>query len=187
MPLLLIHSSTSGVLVMLLAFPRKGHCQLRIYEPANCLQWPGISQGSLKLRRPTDDFGFLVCCGVNLTKRYSMSHVQMRVYTGTDVRAELQASCKDFLLAAVGINRHKRVLLPKILHWYARDFSHDAQSLMEWISTQLPQEKKEALRQCLKKSGKRMRHHMTVLPYDWSFRYLFDRNIHDSLKWLSEG
>jgi hypothetical protein len=32
-----------------------------------------------------------------------------------------------------------------------------------------------------------MRHHMTVLPYDWSFRYLFDRNIHDSLKWLSEG
>jgi hypothetical protein len=26
---------------------------------------------------------------------------------------------------------------------------------------------------------------MTVLPYDWSFRYLFDRNIHDSLKWLS--
>ncbi len=186
MPLHLIHSSTSGVLVIL-AFPRKGHCQLRIYEPANFLQWPGFSQGSLKLRRATDDFGFLVCCGVNLTKRYSMSHVQMRVYTGTDVRAELQASCKDFLLAAVGINRHKRVLLPKILHWYARDFSHDAQSLMEWISTQLPQEKKEALRQCLKKSGKRLRHHMTVLPYDWSFRYLFDRNIHDSLKWLSGG
>ncbi|CAM6047633.1 unnamed protein product [Sphagnum compactum] len=118
---------------------------------------------------------FALCCG-------SRSSPVMRVYTGTDVRAELQASCKDFLLAAVGINRHKRVLLPKILHWYARDFSHDAQSLMEWISTQLPQEKKEALRQCLKKSGKQLRHHMTVLPYDWSFRYLFDRNIHDSFK-----
>jgi len=118
---------------------------------------------------------FALCCG-------SRSSPVMRVYTGTDVRAELQASCKDFLMAAVGINRHKRVLLPKILHWYARDFSHDVQSLMEWISTQLPEEKKEALRQCLKKSGKQLRHHMTVLPYDWSFRYLFDRNIHDSFK-----
>jgi hypothetical protein len=54
-------------------------------------------------------------------------------------------------------------------------FSYDAQSLMQWISTQLPQQTKETLRQCLKKSGKRLRHHMTMLPYDWSFRYLLKK------------
>jgi len=40
-------------------------------------------------------------------------------------------------------------------------------------------------KQCLKKLGKRLQHHMTMLPYDWSFHYLFDRNILHSFKWLS--
>lgn len=30
--------------------------------------------------------------------------------------------------------RCSKVLVPKIMHWYAKDFSTDAASLLEWVS-----------------------------------------------------
>jgi hypothetical protein len=39
----------------------------------------------------------------------------------------------------------------------------------------------------LKKSRKRLKQHMTMLPYDWNFCYFFDRNIPDSFKWVNGG
>lgn len=81
-------------------------------------------------------------------------------------------------MAAVGVSKKKKVLLPKILHWYAKDFSHDAESLMEWIAAKLPPEKRSAFEECLKKKlGKGSRHRMSVRPYDWSFRYLYDQKL----------
>lgn len=103
------------------------------------------------------------------------SIVQMRVYTVTNIETELEQACRDYLMAAVGVNKKKRITIPKVLHWYARDFSHDAESLIEWIAAKLPQEKRAAFDECAKKkSSKGIRHRMSVQPYDWSFRYLYD-------------
>ena len=100
--------------------------------------------------------------------------VQLRVYTALNVEAELEQACRDYLMAAVGVNKKKTITIPKVLQWYARDFSHDAESLIEWIAAKLPQEKRIAFDECTKKSSKGVRHRMSVQPYDSTFRYLYD-------------
>jgi len=104
--------------------------------------------------------------------------LQLRVYTVANVQAELEIACRDYLMAAVGVNKRKRILLPKILHWYARDFSHDAESLIEWIAGKLPVEKRAAFDECLKKGrGKSTRHRILVQSYDWSLFYLYNPKL----------
>jgi len=68
-----------------------------------------------------------------------------------NIETELEQACRDYLMAAVGVNKKKSIMIPKILHWYARDFSHDAESLIEWIAGKLPLEKRAALDECTKK------------------------------------
>jgi hypothetical protein len=41
--------------------------------------------------------------------------LQLRVYTVAKVQAELEIACRDYLMATVGVNKRKRVFLPKIL------------------------------------------------------------------------
>jgi hypothetical protein len=106
--------------------------------------------------------------------------LQLRLYSAANIRTELEQACRDYLMAAVGVNkRTRRILIPKILHWYARDFSHDAESLIECIAARLPLEKRAAFDECIKKqSGNRRVHHrLSVQPYDWTFRYLYDPKL----------
>lgn len=96
------------------------------------------------------------------------------MYTAGAIHTELQDACRDFLTASVGLTRHSRVMIPKILHWFARDFSSDARSLLEWIALQLPDERRAAVEECLeKKRGKKTSQQMSIVSYDWNFRYLF--------------
>ncbi|KAH9532976.1 hypothetical protein CY35_18G027300 [Sphagnum magellanicum] len=112
---------------------------------------------------------FALACGTR-------SSPAVRIYTSTNIKAELEAACQDFLVASVGVSRQKHVLIPKILHWYARDFSHDATSLMKWVVLHLPPDQcSPGLDECLKiRPGKQPRYRVSVVPYNWSFRYLLD-------------
>lgn len=102
----------------------------------------------------------------------------MRVYTATNIDIELEEACRDFLMAAVSVHKKKTVVLPKLLHLYVQDFSHDAESLIEWIAAKLPHEKRLAFDECKKKrSSKGIRHRVSVQPYDWTFRYLYDPSL----------
>lgn len=97
----------------------------------------------------------------------------VRTYTAKHVRTELQEACRDYLSAHIGFTRHRRVIIPKILQWYARDFSHSAKSLLEWVAVQLPVDKRAVVEECLeKKKGKKR---LAVVTYNWSFRYLFEK------------
>ncbi|CAM6107311.1 unnamed protein product [Calypogeia fissa] len=121
------------------------------------------------LDRPEPLVSFALCCG-------SYSSPMVRVYTAGGIQTELKEACRDFLTASVGMTRHSRVMIPKIMHWYARDFSNDARSLLEWIALQLPDERRAPVQECLdKKRGKKTSQQMSIVSYDWTFRYLFKR------------
>ncbi|XP_073389143.1 uncharacterized protein [Physcomitrium patens] len=123
------------------------------------------------LDRPEPLVSFALCCG-------SRSSPVMRVYTATNIDIELEEACRDFLMAAVSVHKKKTVVLPKLLHLYVQDFSHDAESLIEWIAAKLPHEKRLAFDECKKKrSSKGIRHRVSVQPYDWTFRYLYDPSL----------
>ncbi|KAL2611906.1 hypothetical protein R1flu_023598 [Riccia fluitans] len=118
------------------------------------------------LDRPEPLISFALCCG-------SHSAPMVRTYTAKNVRTELQEACRDFLSAHIGFTRHKRVIIPKILQWYARDFSSSAKSLLEWVALQLPEEQRVLVEECLvQKKGKKR---LAVVTYNWNFRYIIEK------------
>ena len=65
--------------------------------------------------------------------------VQVRVYSAAGIRTELQVAARDYLGAAVRVG--SKVHLPKILHWYGKDFGADAGQLLQWVADHMPEER----------------------------------------------
>ncbi|KAH7416495.1 hypothetical protein KP509_14G094300 [Ceratopteris richardii] len=119
--------------------------------------------GTYGLDWPEPLVNFALCCG-------SWSSPALRVYTAHEIENELEVARDEYLQAAVGVTPSK-IFIPKLLDWYMRDFAKDAQSLVEWISDQLPSGVGYSLPKCLN-----IRHTsetIEVMPYDFNFRYLF--------------
>lgn len=100
--------------------------------------------------------------------------MKVRVYTTDKVEEELEAAKREYLEASVGISRTK-MGIPKLMEWYSHDFAKDTESLLDWICLQLPTElRKDALnclQQGMSQSPASTRIH--IIPYEFSFRYLF--------------
>eukprot|EP00897_Mesotaenium_endlicherianum_P004584 jgi/Mesen1/4153/ME000219S03282 len=102
----------------------------------------------------------------------------LRVYSGKSVRAALEKAKHDYLLVAVGIDSSSKILLPKLLDWYGKDFASNHIGLLSWIVQQLPRPQQTAVADRLPTNPRTVASKcMTVVPYDWSFRYLLDATI----------
>lgn len=112
---------------------------------------------------------FALSCG-------SRSSPAVRVYTAVGVENELEAAKKEYLQAAVGVTSKKKLLVPKLLDWYSRDFAKDVESLLDWICLQLPTSLRNAVMECLERRGRPdevVSQGIQVMPYEFDFRYLF--------------
>ncbi|CAH9148783.1 unnamed protein product [Cuscuta epithymum] len=110
---------------------------------------------------------FALSCG-------SWSSPAVRVYTAPGIETELEVAKREYLQAAVGISRSKKlVAIPKMLDWYLLDFAKDLESLLDWICLQLPSElRKEALG-CLERGhNEPLSQFLHIIPYEFRFRYL---------------
>ncbi|MCO5548752.1 hypothetical protein L7F22_002213 [Adiantum nelumboides] len=124
--------------------------------------WMRCSYG---LEWPEPLISFALCCG-------SWSSPALRIYTPSGVEHELEMAKAEYLQAAVGVTS-TRICIPKVLDWYLRDFAKDAESLVDWISLQLPTALGRSMQKCLaNRQGKEMAEFVQVMPYDFSFRYL---------------
>lgn len=124
----------------------------------------GLMRSTYGLDWPEPLVSFALCCG-------SWSSPALRIYTPQDVENELEIAKTEYLQAAVGVTSSK-VVIPKMLEWYMRDFAKDAESLIDWISEQLPSAIGKSVQKCLA-SSRHVPEIMEVMPYDFSFRYLF--------------
>ncbi|KAL8141143.1 hypothetical protein V2J09_007164 [Rumex salicifolius] len=87
---------------------------------------------------------FALSCG-------SWSSPAVRVYTASQVENELEVAKREFLQAAIGISKTRKLMIPKVMDWYLLDFAKDLESLLDWICLQLPVElRKEAIK-CLER------------------------------------
>lgn len=119
---------------------------------------------SLKGRRP----------GLNCVKFY----YQVRVYTSKNVHEELESAKREFLQASIGFQSDKKVLLPKILEWYAREASISSNSLLDWVSQYLDEKEKETILKCVRaKPNKSTSHCIEWVSYSFNFRYLLERDL----------
>ncbi|XP_061341393.1 uncharacterized protein LOC133287740 [Gastrolobium bilobum] len=109
---------------------------------------------------------FALSCG-------SWSSPAVRVYTASQVDDELEAAKRDYLQAAVGITKRNKLVIPKLLDWYLLDFAKDLESLLDWVSLQLPVELRKEAVECLERRGKHpLSQLVQMMPYDFSFRLL---------------
>ncbi|KAI3850828.1 hypothetical protein MKX03_034871 [Papaver bracteatum] len=119
------------------------------------------------LRYPEPEVTFALCRG-------SWSSPALRIYT-EDVVNELGRAKTEYLQASIGVTSRKRIVVPKLLHWYMQDFADDMESLLEWIYSQLPQSGplKRLIMECL--NGETKNQNITLVkihPYKSEFRYL---------------
>ncbi|VFQ99118.1 unnamed protein product [Cuscuta campestris] len=106
---------------------------------------------------------FALSCG-------SWSSPAVRVYTAPGIEGELEVAKREYLEAAVGISRGKKVVgIPKVLDWYLLDFAKDMESLVDWVCLQLPAELGKEAISCLENVPLS---HLQIIPYEFSFRYL---------------
>ncbi|KAL9228433.1 hypothetical protein vseg_004016 [Gypsophila vaccaria] len=110
---------------------------------------------------------FALSCGM-----YSSPAVQ--VLTAKNIRDELEAAQRDFIRASVGVSSKGKLLVPKMLHCFAKTFVDDS-NLAQWISGYLPPEQAAFIQQNITQKRQKLfsSRNCGVLSYDSRFRYLF--------------
>ncbi|CAH8384866.1 unnamed protein product [Eruca vesicaria subsp. sativa] len=111
---------------------------------------------------------FALSCGM-----YSSPAV--RIYTAKGVKEELLEAQREFIQASVGISSKGKLLVPKMLHCYAKSFVEDS-NLGVWISKYLPPHQAAFVEQCISQRRQSLlssSRNCGVLPFDSRFRYLF--------------
>ncbi|KAK1287507.1 hypothetical protein QJS10_CPB19g02022 [Acorus calamus] len=110
---------------------------------------------------------FALSCGM-----YSSPTV--RIYTAKNIRGELQDSLKDYVRASVGISDKGKLIVPKLLHCFAKGIVEDS-LLVDWICRFLSHEQVATIRESTSKQKQRLlgARSFSVIPFDSRFRYLF--------------
>ncbi|KAL2932879.1 GTP cyclohydrolase 1 [Bienertia sinuspersici] len=110
---------------------------------------------------------FAVSCGM-----YSSPAVQ--VFTAKNVRDELQAAQRDFIRASVGVSSKGKLLVPKMLQCFAKNYVEDSK-LAQWVSRYLPPEQAAFIDQHITQKRQKLfgSRNCGVLSFDSRFRYLF--------------
>ncbi|XP_054780422.1 uncharacterized protein LOC129288088 isoform X2 [Prosopis cineraria] len=110
---------------------------------------------------------FALSCGM-----YSSPAV--KIYTAKKVREELEDAQRDYIRAAVGVSNKGRLLVPKMLHCFAKSFVDDA-GLAVWISHYLPPSQAAFVEQCVSQRRQSFlgSRNCAILSFDSRFRYLF--------------
>ncbi|CAF2127382.1 hypothetical protein BRARA_C03445 [Brassica rapa] len=119
---------------------------------------------------------FALSCGM-----YSSPAV--RIYTAKGVKEELLEAQRDFIQASVGLSSKGKLLVPKMVHCYAKSLVEDS-NLGVWIAKYLPPHQAAFVEQCISQRRQSLlpSRNCGILPFDSRFRYLFlpDHNNNSS-------
>ncbi|KAJ0983736.1 hypothetical protein J5N97_002092 [Dioscorea zingiberensis] len=117
---------------------------------------------------------FALSCGM-----YSSPAV--RVFTAENVREELQNSMRDYMRASIGVNNKGKLLVPKLVHCFAKDIVEDS-LLIDWICRYLSPDQVTVVRDSASQWKQRLLgvRSFSIIPFDTRFRYLF---LPDGKRW----
>jgi hypothetical protein len=103
---------------------------------------------------------------------------QVRVYTAEHVHEELGFAVHGYARAAVGISVKGKLLIPKLLYCHAHETVED-RVLLDWVCNFLPTAQVALIFECIQQRRYNLlqSNNFAVLPFDFSFRYLFPSEI----------
>ncbi|KAG6704429.1 hypothetical protein I3842_07G133400 [Carya illinoinensis] len=93
----------------------------------------------------------------------------VRAYTAKNIFQDLRLAKENFIQASVRIHKEKKIFLPKILHYFAKDMSLSIQVLLETVSENLSEVQHKAIKKCMKGRLDKCIH---WLPQSSTFRYV---------------
>ncbi|GJP43457.1 hypothetical protein CLOM_g2916 [Closterium sp. NIES-68] len=126
---------------------------------------------NLALDRPEPLVTFALSCGCS-------SAPPVRVYHPDTVHEQLRTAAQEYIRANVKLHPGSgKILLPKLLHWYSKDFARNAAGLLQWAAEQMEDGQKENILHAIDAAGASRKVRMgkvpvQVLGYDWSFQYV---------------
>ncbi|PPD90218.1 hypothetical protein GOBAR_DD12839 [Gossypium barbadense] len=110
---------------------------------------------------------FALSCGLH-------SSPAVRIFSPQNVNELLKRSMKDYIQATVGISNKGKVLVPKLLHCFAKGVIEDS-LLPDWICRFLTPQQASMVKDCLSRNKWKLlgARSFCVLPFDSRFRFLF--------------
>lgn len=113
---------------------------------------------------------FALSCGMH-------SSPAVRIYTAENVGEELEDAQKDYIQASVGVSPRGKLIVPKMLHCFGKNFVDDSKVAL-WISRHLPPRQAAFVEQCIHRRQRwgfldSSSSKCGVIPFDSRFRYLF--------------
>ncbi|KAJ3696205.1 hypothetical protein LUZ60_001582 [Juncus effusus] len=98
----------------------------------------------------------------------------VRIFSAENVRVELQSSMRDYIRASVGVSEKGKLMVPKLLHGFAKGIVEDS-LLVDWICHHLSPDQINAIKESASQKKQRLlgARSFTVVNYDTKFRYIF--------------
>lgn len=119
------------------------------------------------LDRPEPLAHFALCSGTS-------SDPPVRLYTAKGINQELELAKAEFVQLNVSVRKEKKIVLPKILYYYAKDANLELSGLMEMVCDRMPEAQRKAIKGCLKR---RLDKCVEWSPSKSTFRYLVHRDL----------
>ncbi|XP_074370615.1 uncharacterized protein LOC141711827 isoform X1 [Apium graveolens] len=98
----------------------------------------------------------------------------VRVYTANTISEDLKLAQKEFIQASVCINKERKICLPKILDYFAKDTSLTMQALLEIIYARLSENQQKSMLRCIRGRPDKF---ISWLPQSSTFRYVVDKEV----------
>ncbi|KAL3372420.1 hypothetical protein AABB24_008800 [Solanum stoloniferum] len=102
------------------------------------------------------------------------SDPSIQVYTEKSVFQDLKVAKEEFIRATVCINKDKRIYLPKIICYFAKDMSLSTDEVVETVMGSLPETQMKLVRSCMEYRADKL---IYWLPQSCTFRYLIQKQV----------
>lgn len=101
--------------------------------------------------------------------------MQVRAYTAKNIFEDLKLAEVEFIQGSVCIHKETKLLLPKILYYFAKDMSLSMQGLLEIVIDSVSSEdEKKWMRNCI---DRRLHKRIHWLPQSSTFRYFIHADL----------
>ncbi|XP_022762819.1 uncharacterized protein LOC111308618 [Durio zibethinus] len=146
--------------------PRPGQW-LRFLFPSKTKFKVGDPRRAYAVVSPEPLLHFALCSG-------SYSDPAVRIYTPKKVFQELEVAKEEYFQANLRVNKEQKILLPKVVEYFAKDSDVCSAGLLRMIEQFMPDSVRKNLhRSCNRKNGK----NIEWISHNFAFRYLFSKEL----------
>lgn len=107
-----------------------------------------------------------------------LKFLQLKVYTASNVKEELEVAKREFLQANVVVKKSRKVFLPKLLERFAKEAMVTSDDLLKWVTENVDKKLQDSIQKCIdRKSNRKASQFIEWLPYSSRFRYVFSKEL----------